>query len=168
MVSKIIISIALLFFIGCGTYATVRPVSFDEIQGRFDLILYGGRFLDDIETVAILDNIDDEYRFTIFAPSYDFKVEKGINRESAIKRGEEFIRSHRGVFNINVSSVSVNGAQAGYELRPFYDPLMYGQTDVVDTEYLIRNKEIIVKIRLKSEIERMLFDGDGIRELNDR
>ncbi len=168
MVKKIIILINLFLVGGCGTYATLRSVSPDEIHGRFDLIIYGGRYLDDIETVAILDNHDDRYIFRVFAPLYDFKVEKGMDKESAIKRAEGFLRSQRGVFNIKVSSISVNGTIAGYELIPLYDPFMYGTQDVLDTEYLIRDDEILVRIRLKPLVERMLSDGNGIKDPQER
>ncbi len=164
MVKKIIILIILFLVTGCGTYAILRHASSGEIHGRFDLIIYGGRYLDDIETVVILDNHDDRYIFRVFAPLYDFKVEKAMDGESAIKRAEEFLRSQRGVFNIKVSSITVNGTIAGYELRPLYDPLMYGTQDVLDTEYLIRDGEIVVKIRLKPWVERMFFDGNGIKD----
>jgi hypothetical protein len=49
-----------------------------EITGTFILILYGGRFSDDVETIAILDLEGDGYTLEPFAPDFDFRIKKGV------------------------------------------------------------------------------------------
>ena len=44
----------------------------EEMKGSFTLILYGGSYLDDLETIALLDSEGDQYVLEPFAPDFKF------------------------------------------------------------------------------------------------
>jgi len=132
----------------------------EEVSGVFTLILWGNRFLDDLETVAFLDFEGDQYTFEPYAPDFDFTIKKGVPAKEALKRAEEFVSQNSDFQNSQVFRIlDQSGVVIGYEMHPFYRPLRYGHSDVIDVQYWIDNKTVKVKVRLKPWIERMRFDG---------
>lgn len=130
----------------------------------YSLILYGARHGNDLESVAILDIEGDEYTFAPYAPDFDFEIEKGVDASAAIKRAEQFVSWHPLYHGSELKKITLSGRVIGYELRPLYDPLSYGLSDVLDIDYRLKDKNIIVRIKLLPQIERMLHDGGGRRD----
>ena len=134
----------------------------EDVSGVFSLILWGGTYVDDPETIAFLDLEGDQYTFEPYAPDFDFTLIKGVPAKDALKRAEEFVSQNNDFLNSQVFRIlDPNGVVIGYEVHPFYRSLRYGISDVVDVQYWITNKTVYVKVRLKQRIERMLFDGGG-------
>ena len=132
----------------------------EDVSGNFTLILWGGRFLDDPETVAFLDLEGDQYTFNPYAPDFDFTIKKGVPAKDALKRAEEFVSQNSDFQNSQVFRIlDPSGVVIGYEVHPFYRLLRYGLSDVIDVQYWITDKTVNVKVRLKPWIERMRFDG---------
>lgn len=65
-----------------------------DIKGVFTVILYGARDINDIETVAILDFEGDQYTLEPYAPSFDYKVTKGLSEKAALEEAHKFISYH--------------------------------------------------------------------------
>jgi hypothetical protein len=130
-----------------------------DVSGTYTLILYGGRYPDDLETVAILDPEGDKYHFDIYAPDFDYKTEKGVSGKEAIKEAQKFVSFHRSFFKSVLSRILDNkGDTIGYELRPLYNPLTYGFSDLINVNYFLKeNGRIKVVIRLVPSVERMRF-----------
>ena len=150
-------------------FAIERPLKTEEakvtdVAGSFTLVLYGGRHFNDVETIAFLDVEGDQYTFEPYAPEFDYRVEKGLSAKVAIERAEKFVGWHPAFWRSQLSKVlDSKGKTIGYELRPFYYPLAFGDSDVFDVDYRIRDGKVIVYIRLKPSVERQLFDGDGLK-----
>lgn len=139
-----------------------------DVSGTFTLILYGSRHLNDIETVAILDLEGDPYTFEPFAPEFDFIVKRGIPAKEAMIEAERFVSWHSSFYRSQLSRViDDRGNTIGYELRPLYDPLTFGITDVMDVDYTLRDSRVRAMIRLKPSVERQLRDGDGPKDRDD-
>ena len=131
------------------------------ITGVFRLILYGGRHIDDIETVAILDKEGDEYTFEPYAPEYDYKIKEGLPDRKALDEAEEFVSWHDSFYRSQLSRIlDDSGGVIGYEVRPLYQPLTFGVADVLDVDYWLRDGKVIVTIGLIPSVEEDLFDGD--------
>lgn len=140
-------------------------VSAGSVAGTFTLILYGGRHFRDVESLAILDLEGDQYTFEPYAPDFDFRKIKGLSAKDALDNAQVFLSSHY-AFRRSVLSRILDGSgkTVGYEVRPFYDPLTFGVTDVLDVEYVPRSDgKVRVYIRLKQAVERQLFSG-GVRD----
>ncbi|GAB4421937.1 MAG: hypothetical protein OHK0032_17600 [Thermodesulfovibrionales bacterium] len=139
-----------------------------DVTGTFTLILYGSRHSNDIETVAILDTEGDLYTFEPYAPEFDYRVKNGIPAKEAMVEAERFVSWHSSFYRSQLSSVMDDkGNTIGYELRPLYDPLTFGVSDVMDVDYTLRDNRVRVFIRLKPEVERQLRDGDGLKDRDD-
>lgn len=131
------------------------------IEGTYTLILYGSRHINDIETIAIFDKEGDKYTFDMYAPDFDYKSIKGVPAKDALSKAYGFISWHHLFYGSRLSKIlDDKGAIIGYELKPLYDPLAFGVSDVLDIGYNIKDNRVIVRIRLIPSVERMLFmDG---------
>jgi hypothetical protein len=161
----VVVALALLIS-SCagGRHLRAEPVSDSkEISGTFDLILYGGRYLDDLETVAILDREDDGYVMKPFSAEFNFKTHKSLSAKDAIDEAHHHVSFHPSFAGMWLRRVlDERGTKViGYELRPLYDPFSYGEYNVLEVDYWLREGgEVKVTIRLKERVERHLMD-DG-------
>ncbi|BCB97272.1 hypothetical protein JZK55_21940 [Dissulfurispira thermophila] len=159
--------IVLLSSCAAGNYLKTEGVRDTDIKGSFTLILYGSKYSNDIETIAILDIEGDDYSFEPYAPEFDYKIKKGVPADEALEETERFISWHSLFLYYQISKIlDYKDNIIGYEIRPLYQPLAFGTSDVLDVDYRIKNNKVIVRIKLKPEIERMLFDGDKSKEDN--
>ncbi len=142
------------------TESTYSP----EMFGSYTLFLYGARFSNDIETIAILDREGDRFTFEIFKPEFDFKVITGVPAAKAFDEGNKFIRFHRSFYSSQmVSILGSSGEIIGYEIRPLYLPTEFGYSDVMDVSYTLIEDTVKVKIQLKPHVRYMLYDEGGKR-----
>jgi hypothetical protein len=166
--------IVILFIFYVVAFNIITPVSFacekplktekakvDDITGTFTLILYGGRYSDDIETIAILDREGDQYNFEPYTPEFDYRIKKGVQAKDVIREAEKFVSFHRSFWHSQLSKIIDNkGNIIGYELRPLYLPFSYGISDVMDVYYwLKKGNKVKVTIRLTPSIERLRVTG---------
>ena len=166
---KIILGIAvlagILFLQGCiqGKRLRTEATQTADFQGAYTLILYGGNYSGDLETVAILDREGDRYTFEPYAPAFNYKVIKGQTSDHALPAAEQFVRRNPSYHSEQLRSVlDETGTVIGYELRPLYLPFVYGTSDVLDIDYRSRGEKVIVTIRLKPFLEQQ--DGGDCRQ----
>jgi hypothetical protein len=147
---------------GCVSFQFSKPLKTSqietaEIKGTVTLILYGKRFLDDIETFALLDIDGDRYTFEPFAPEFDYRIYKGMGLREALSAASEFVSFHHSFWRSQLSGIlDSNDTVIGYELRPLYHPYEFGKSDVLDIYYgLQKDGKVKVKIMLTVEPFRM-------------
>jgi hypothetical protein len=141
---------------------TVEATAID-VPGTFTLILYGGRHFRDVEALAILDLEGDQYTIEPYAPEFDYRIIRGLSAKDALERAEAFLGSHYAFRRAALSKIlDDSGKTIGYEVRPFYSPLSFGLTDVLDVDYALRTDgKVRAYIHLKPQVERQLFGGSG-------
>lgn len=133
-----------------------------EIKWTFTLILYGGRYSDDLETVAILDSEGDPYHFEPFAPDFDYRIKKGMQAKDAIAEAEKFVSFHNAFWRSQLRKILDNNDNAiGYELRPLYLNFVYGMSDLMDIYYWLKEGgKVKVTIKLiPLMFEKLKFPG---------
>ncbi len=146
----------LVLFQGCAGGKNLRtaPVMDGEMQGTYTLILYGGNYADDLETVAVLDKEGDRYTFEVFAPSFSYRIIRGQTAEHALPAAEQFISRHpsynRGQMRAILDERSL---VIGYEVRPLYLPVTFGMDDILDVDYVLRGDKVITTIRIERSVE---------------
>jgi hypothetical protein len=143
---------------GCATSGTLihtESPGDKEISGVFTLILYGGNYSDDLETVAFLDREGDAYTFDIFAPDFNYRTIKGLSAAEGLKKAEEFVSRNTSFHQVRLSSiVEDKTGTIGYEVRPLYLPFTYGTDDLLDISYGEKGNKVVVTIRLKPYLEK--------------
>jgi hypothetical protein len=152
-------------------YARVKPLetksaNASEVKGTFTVIFYGGAYIEDLETVAILDNEGDQYTFEPFAPDFDYVTKKGLSAGEALAATERFVTFHPSFWKTQLLKIiGPEGNIIGFEHKPLYFPFIYGTSDVLDIYYwLKKGGKIKVTIKLIQSIEKLKFhpEGDGI------
>jgi hypothetical protein len=163
MTAGIAVLACILFLQSCayGKRLNTDASRIDNIQGTYTLILYGGNYADDLETAALLDKEGDRYTFEPYASEFIYKVIKGQTAEHALPAAEQFVRGHSAYHQQQMRAVlDDHGAVIGYEIRPLYLPLTYGQADVLDIDYYAKDDKVIVVIKRKPFLEQR---GNGFR-----
>ena len=163
LVFSIIAVIASLTLLACAPGKALRtdvPPSGD-VQGTYTLILYGGNYSDDLETIAFLDKEGDRYTLEPYAPEFVFRIKKGLTADRALKEAGEFIRSHAEFYREQFRSIrDEKGEIIGYELRPLYLPFTFGTDDVLDVDYWLKEERVLVFVKLKPSLEKRKNDFD--------
>ena len=163
--------LALTFFVAvnsCAQRASLRTVYAhpSEITGTYTLFLYGGRYMEDLETVAILAKEETPYAFEIYSPEFNYKVINGLSADEAYRKAAAFVSFHHAFDHFIVSKIlDGNGTAIGYEVRPYYRPFEYGYSDVLEVWYTVHDGKVIARVHLKPEVERYLRDGNDRRPL---
>lgn len=132
-----------------------------EVTGTYTLILYGARYSNDIENVALLAKEGTGYAFEVYAPEFDYRVKKNLPAAEALAEAQRFVGFHYAFRRSQLSTILDNkGSAIGYEVRPLYSPLDFGYTDVLDITYTLQDRKVTVRIRLIRELERAPFRED--------
>lgn len=140
-----------------STHLRTEETKERDVKGLFALILYGARDVNDIETLAILDFEGDQYTLEPYAPSFDYKVKKGLSEKAALDEAHKFISYHNAFYRSQLSKiVDDKGNTIGYELRPLYMPFVFGVSDVLEVDYWLMEGKVKVTIRLLPSVERAL------------
>ncbi len=162
-VRRNVLLFALALLYACVPYSGIvtQQVGSIDPNPSYTLILYGGRYSDDIENLAILDPEDDPYKFEIYAPDFDYRVYPHVSAQEALERAEKHVGFHPSFRRSMLSRIpDPQGRTIGYEVRPLYATIDFRYSDVLDVHYQIRDDKVIVRIRLIDEVRR-LRDGDG-------
>jgi hypothetical protein len=128
-----------------------------DVKGVFTLILYGARDINDIETLALLDIEGDKYTLEPYAPTFDYKVKKGLSEKAALNEAYKFIGYHNAFLRPQLSKIiDDKGNTIGYEVMPLYMPFVFGRSDVLEVDYSLKGDKVKVTIRIIPSIERAL------------
>ncbi len=162
----LIISLGLILFFSPSVYGgEVKSIVINKAQqdrtGTYRLILYGGNYLADLQTLAILDLEGDGFVIEPYAPEFDYTEKSAMSLEDALRYGESFVKGLPSSLGYELRSIiDTHGNTLGYEIRPLFDPLRYGVMDVLMVDYQKKEDRIIVNIDLRPSVERQI-DGEG-------
>lgn len=110
-----------------------------EITGSYALILFGTRHAYQLKTVAFLDKEGDGYELVPYAPEYDYKVMKNLPGTEALMKAQDYVQWPRDYRSSQVRKIiDDQGSIIGYEVRPLYDPLAYGISNVLVVRYWVQ------------------------------
>lgn len=154
------------FGISCvpGIRLDTRGAQDSEVTGTYRVIFYGCNFLNDLETIALLDKEGDKYIFDPYAPEFKYREKAGMDAPAALEAAEHFLNCNASFRSTQLRRIiGPDASIVGYELRPLYFPFVYGFQDVLETDYVVRGDKVVITIRLFPSVERML-QGDDERE----
>jgi hypothetical protein len=129
-----------------------------EITGSYTLILFGTRNAYELKTIAFLDKEGDGYELVPYAPDYDYKVIKNLPASEALKKALDYVKWPRDYRSSQVCKIlDGQGSVIGYEVRPLYDPLAYGISNVLVVQYWVQAGGVVkVTINLHPTAESYL------------
>lgn len=156
---------SLFFTLSCTTGKVLKSsfVRNGEMEdGIFTVILYSGQDPEWLETTAFLDIEGDAYEIVPFGAEFNYSKVNGLSGTEAERVAREYIDSHTSMYR-NIEFRAVKGPEGqtiAYELRPLQFPFTYGESDVLNINYVLQpDGRVIVFVRLKERIERMMLDG---------
>ncbi len=141
-----------------GRELATGPARGRDVEGTYTLLLYGCHYPDDIKDLAILVDQNSAYPVEIYDLDTSYKVKKGVAGPQAFKEAEAFVRcSTRRVSETRVRRIFDGaGGTVGFEVRPLYFPLQFGQADVLQVNYTKTDGSVRAYIRLDPAVERVL------------
>ena len=133
-----------------------------EVMGNYTVIYYGCNFINDLETIAILEKEGNKYPFEVYAPDFKYRVKKGLSSEEAIETAKKSVNCNALFNRTQVSRIlAPSGETIGYEVRPLYLPYRYGVDDVLDVEYMLKDNKVVITISLRASTEMLFQDKKG-------
>ncbi|MDA8089398.1 MAG: hypothetical protein M0Z61_04145 [Nitrospiraceae bacterium] len=148
-----------------GPRLRTGPAGQIPIHQRGDLVLYGGRYSEDLYTVAIFVLNESPYRIVPYAPKFDYRVIKDVGAPEAMDMAVRFFRATNPNFLGTTRQVRVlapDGKIIGYEIRPLYQPFVYGFSDVLETNYWVKAKGVVnVLIEIPADLRPERRGGDN-------
>jgi len=165
LLSRFLLSAFALFQLAaCASHTMItatRVAPPDLEPASYSVILYSNLAVDYLATVAFLDLEGDAYTIEPRDASFTYTVSKGLKTEEALEVAENFLRVRSRSSYSRIQVKAIRGPDSnllGYEVRPLYQPFVYGVSDVLDINYYLRpENKIKVWIRLKDRIERLLL-----------
>ena len=135
------------------------------LAGNYTVIYYGCNFFNDLETIAFLVREGSGYDFEPYAPDFKYGVKKGLSAEEALETAMKFVSCNAAFGRAQVSSVlAPNGEMLAQEVRPLYQSFAYGVDDILDVYYWLKDRKVIIYVRLVPSIDMMLQGGGRNRE----
>ncbi len=127
-----------------------------EVTGIYTLLLYGCHYSAQLDNVAILVSEESRYPLEIFDIDSSYRVKKGLTAQQALAEADAFIRcSTYGVWRVELRQIPDDiGVTFGYEMRPLYSPLEFGNPDVLLISYALKDGKVRAYIKLDPAVER--------------
>ncbi len=144
-----------------GDLLKTAPAQDSELTGTFDVILYGCNYFNDPESIVFFDRADDALTFDPFAPSFNYRVRKGVNSADLLEHAKKFLNCNVALRGFELKKiVAEDNRVIGYELRPHYDSFVYGITEPLSVYYRIKGDKVRIDLRLDPSVEHMLREGN--------
>jgi hypothetical protein len=159
----LLIVVASILLTSCagGQYLRTKAAGSLDISGSYTLILYGCNYTADVENAAILVPEGAPYTFEVYAPNFDYQVQKRVPAREALREAERFVSCHYAFWRSRISKIiDPEGNIAGYEVRPLYREPEFRYPDILDISYPVEGRTVKVMISLKSGIRRPAAESD--------
>ena len=143
----VLILLIVIFSSGCagGRLLRTQEVQRDErITGMYSLILFHNADYDGLKTIAFLGAEGTGYSLVPYAPFLDYTVSPNITGQEAIRRALIFISDNPLYKSYEISRIlDTMGKTVGYEVRPLYNVLAHGVSDVMTVSYSLRDGGVV-------------------------
>jgi len=148
-----------------GRQLSMEPANASVISGTYSVMLYGCKYPDDRENVAIMVNEAGPYPLELYVPDFMYVVKRGLSARQALAEANRFIRcSFHDVWSTQLLRIpDEKGGTIAYEMQPLYSPLEFGSAEVVLSSYVLKQGKVVVYffINPSSEIDRDRIDRDS-------
>jgi hypothetical protein len=130
-----------------------------EVTGIYNLILYGCRYPQDLENMAILVDTHSAYPLDVYSLKGMYKVKTGLSGPQALKEANAFVNCGMNPLWQTVlrKIPDVGGKTIGYELKPLYRDI--SPAEPLISRYTLKNGEVIAYIRLDYSLEKNYGGG---------
>jgi hypothetical protein len=150
---------------GCSSYKGVldtTPANMSALTGKYTLIKVGGGSVEDYTTFALIVPEDGMYRFDIYKPAFDYSATKGLSSGQALKTAETFVSGQNAfLYSRTRAVIGPAGGAIAYEVRPLYQTVIFGRSDLLITTYLLKEDNLVeVRVDVDEVVKWRDRDGD--------
>jgi hypothetical protein len=148
-----------LILAGCATYSgslrTQQAKAIDP-SDTYTVIRVGGNSFEDYMTFALIVPESGKYRFEIFKPDFDYRSSKGLTAKRALDMAIAFVSAQPSfAYSQTNSIIGPDGSVIGYEVRPLYQQILFGQQDILITGYFPKDNNVIeVRVDVDDAVKR--------------
>jgi hypothetical protein len=160
-ISFVVMLFALLSGCTFGTRLDAVMAPVQEVSGTYRLYLYGCRYPDDAENLALLVDQSTPYRIELYVKPTSYKVRQDLPAADALAAAQKFIRcSQHEVWTTSFRRIAdPEGRTIAFELEPRYYAWDVGAEEPLVTSYSLRNDTVTVYISPNPMLEhREQFD----------
>ncbi len=132
-----------------------------NITGFYTLILYrGAESMGNLKSMAFLDVEGDAYTLVPYAPNYEYTITPHLSWEKAFQIALEFIKSNRLFMNYQIRTIlGPTGETIGYEVKPLYDSLALGYSDILTASYRVKEgRTVLITIEFLEKVTNQITD----------
>jgi hypothetical protein len=162
---SLVMTMSVFFMLnGCmaGKRLDIKGAVPSDLQGTYALLLYGCKYGNDLENIAILYKDKGPFTFEMYSLQTSYRVRNGLPAVEALKQADQFLRCSTEYWKTQLSKiVDREGTIVGYELRPLYAPYQYGHMDVLDINYWLRDNNVTVYIKLDPDTQKSIDNGSN-------
>lgn len=159
-----IIALALLCALAVGCSGRHSILNSSPVQGdlspednrRFTLIYFFGVSSFDPRRAVFLDFEDDEIQMAPNMRDFEYEKLQGVTLGEGLYEAEVFFASEPKIINSVAYTISTpEGAFAGYELLPLYDPKYLGKSELLDVFYTMGpDGVVLIDVEIKKGIPK--------------
>jgi hypothetical protein len=138
---------AVLMFSGCYGASHLKTSYLADtasIRGKFNVVYYGGRYLDDPGNLVVLDIADDKYTFVPYAVKGSYRTDEGVSVDEAMRKALEFLKHNKYYNGVRYRTIySPDGTLIGYEMAPRYESFTYVMREPVSVNYYMEGEDTV-------------------------
>jgi hypothetical protein len=136
-----------LILAGCATYtASLRTAQAGAIDqsGTYTVFRIGGNYFEDYSTFALIVPENGRYRFEIFKQDFEYRSSKKLSAKQAVNMAEVFVSSQPSfAYSRTNAVIGPDGSVIAYEVRPLYQTMLFGQSDILIIAYLLKANNVV-------------------------
>lgn len=145
--SYITVTVLLFSLLACvsGQILTTNRANIPQDGSEtYTLILYGGQNTNDLELLAVLDREDDSYSMEPFGGELNADIKQGMTLANAYEEAKRFVGQHTAFLTYETRIINGPGdGILGYEVRPIFLATATGNSDPLDSTYLLLPDNIV-------------------------
>ncbi|UCD35017.1 MAG: hypothetical protein JSU90_12110 [Nitrospiraceae bacterium] len=146
--------------LSCAGFNAIQTTAAEEaeVSGSFTVILFGANISNDPRTLGVLDLEGDDYTFIPSARKDDYLTRKGVTAKEALAEARYFTGRYSYFLSHQLKKIiDPEGNVIGYEIRPLFHTRKFGAADILDVNYRLSGKEVMVSVNIKKSIEDRIF-----------
>jgi hypothetical protein len=139
---------------------SLRTIPVDDpavITGSYTLFVIGGTHGEDVKNITVIDLEGDSFTFQPYVSEYDYYKQENLEAQEALKEAVHAVSWYHAFWRIKIRSIVDDaGNVLGYEIRPLYSLLQFGISDILITNYIVKDNTVFVYLSFKPFINEMI------------
>jgi len=140
---------------------TLEKCNEQDIKGIYNFIIYSNTYDHDLETLIVLDRVEDNIDIIPYAPEFKYMIIKNVNEKSALQTANEILKNSLSVSAMKCSIIKDEDNIIGYELKSIYFPWVYGVLEPVQTVYKKKDNTVEIFVTLNPRVQKQI-DANGL------